>query len=113
MYLNRLIKAFFYSLSGIRFLLKERAFLSEIILGAVLGILLYFSQNTISEMLYIFSSYCLVLVTESVNTCIETVVNRISSERNLLSKKAKDIGSAAVFLALLHLGVVFAFLIRF
>jgi len=109
---DKLLKAFFYSLSGMKFLLRERAFLQEIMLGAVLCVLLFFSQNTWSEILYIFSSYCLVLITESLNTCIETVVNRISLEKNPLSKKAKDIGSAAVFLALIHLGVVSISLIR-
>ena len=109
---GKLLNAFFYSLSGIKFLLQERAFLQEIMLGVVLFVLMFFSQNTKAEILYIFSSYCLVLITESLNTCIETVVDRISSEKNLLSKKAKDIGSAAVFFALVHLGIVLISLIR-
>lgn len=64
------------------------------------------------EILYIFSSYCLVLITESLNTCIETVVNRISLEKHPLSKKAKDIGSVAVFWSLVHLGIATVSLIR-
>lgn len=112
MYFDKLLNAFFYSLSGIKFLLQERAFLQEIMLGVILFVLMFFSQNTKAEILYIFSSYCLVLITESLNTCIETVVDRISSEKNLLSKKAKDIGSAAVFFALVHLGIVLISLIR-
>ena len=109
---DKLLKAFLYSLSGIKFLLQERAFLQEIMLGAILFVLMFFSQNTKSEILYIFSSYCLVLITESLNTCIETVVDRISSEKNLLSKRAKDIGSVAVFFSLVHLGIVLVSLVR-
>ena len=111
--LNKLINAFIYSLSGIGFLLKERAFVQELVLGVGIIILLYFSQNTVSEILYVFSSYFLVLITEALNTCVETVVDRISLEKNHLSKKAKDIGSAAVFISLLHLGAVVVLLIKF
>ena len=42
------------------------------------------------------------------NSAIEAVVDRVSEERHELSKKAKDIGSALVFLALLHAGIVWA-----
>lgn len=109
---DKLLNAFLYSLYGIKFLLKERAFVQELVVGAFLCVLLFFSQNTLGEILYIFSSYCLVLITESLNTGIETVVNRISLEKNSLSKKAKDIGSAAVFITLVHLGIVVLLLIK-
>lgn len=109
---DKLLNAFFYSVSGVKFLLQERAFIQELVVGIFLSILLFFSQNTAREILYIFSSYCIVLVTESLNTCIETVVNRISLEKNPLSKKAKDIGSAAVFISLVHLGIVVLLLIK-
>jgi len=113
MELNKLLNAFIYSTSGIKFLLKERAFVQELALGLGIIVLLCFSLNTMGEILYILSSYFLVLITESLNTCIETVVNRISSEKNPLSKKAKDIGSTAVFISLIHLGIVIILLIRF
>ena len=58
--------------------------------------------------LYLISSYALVLITEALNTCVETVVNRISTDLHDLSKKAKDIGSAAVLLALLNVALVWA-----
>jgi diacylglycerol kinase (ATP) len=57
-------------------------------------------------MLYLFSSYFFVLIVEAINSAIEITVNRISFEKHNLSKKAKDIGSAAVFFAILHLGIV-------
>ena len=110
---DKLVNAFIYSSSGIGFLLKERAFVQELVLGVGIVVLLCFSQNTMSEVLYIFSSYFLVLITEALNTCIETVVNRVSLEKNHLSKKAKDIGSAAVFMSLLHLGAIVVLLSKF
>jgi len=113
MHFSNLLKAFVYSISGVRFLLKERAFVQEVFLGVLLCVTLVFSQNTTGEILYIFSSYALVLISESFNTCIETIVDRISSEKSPLSKKAKDIGSATVFIALLHLGIVALLLIKF
>jgi diacylglycerol kinase (ATP) len=42
---------------------------------------------------------------ELLNSAIEATIDRISEERHPLSKRAKDLGSAAVFLSLLHLGV--------
>ncbi len=113
MHFSKLLGALVNSISGMKFLLKERAFVQEIILGLFLCAVLFLSRNTTTEMLYIFSSYLLVLITESLNTCIETVIDRISSEKNPLSKKAKDIGSAAVFVSLLHLGTVSLLLIKF
>ncbi len=110
---EKILKAFRYSFSGLRFLAKERAFVQEIVLGMLLSVLLCLSRNALNEKMYILSAYCLVLVTEAINTCIETVVNKISLKQNFLSKKAKDIGSAAVFLTLLHLGILVVLLIRF
>ncbi len=110
---DKLVNAFIYSLSGIGFLLKERAFVQELVLGVGIVVLLCFSRNTTIEILYIVSSYFLVLITESLNTCVETVVDKISLKQNPISKKAKDVGSAAVFISLLHLGLVIILLIKF
>ena len=104
-------EAFVCSVAGIDDLLKERAFIQEIILGLVLLGIFYFSKNSPLEKLYIFSAYCLILITEAINTGIETVVNRISLEKHPESKKAKDIGSAAVFLAIIHFTVVSVFIV--
>jgi diacylglycerol kinase (ATP) len=99
-------KAVFYSISGIRLLLKERAFKQELFLGLILGTIEFFRHTKISILLYIIFSYIIVLITESLNSAIETVVDRIGLESNDLSKKAKDIGSAAVFIAIIHLAVI-------
>ena len=106
MFIRKILNALFYSLSGVKYLLKERAFVQELLLGIVLCICMLYGNNSTLEKLYIFSSYCLILIAEAFNTCIETVVNRISLDKHPMSKKAKDIGSAAVFLTIMHFVIV-------
>jgi diacylglycerol kinase (ATP) len=53
-------------------------------------------------------SVLLVLIVELLNSAIEATVDRISLDRHPLAKRAKDIGSAAVLLALLNVLVVWA-----
>ena len=52
------------------------------------------------------ASVVLVLIVELLNSAIEAAVDRISFDQHRLSKRAKDIGSAAVFLSLVNVGVV-------
>jgi len=49
-----------------------------------------------------------VLIVELLNSAIETVVDRVSPELHPLSKRAKDIGSAAVFMSLVNVAAVWA-----
>ena len=51
-------------------------------------------------------SLLVVLVTELLNTAVEVVVDRIGTERHVLSGRAKDLGSAAVHLSLLQVPLV-------
>ena len=51
----------------------------------------------------LIGSVVLVLIVELLNSAIEAVVDRVSLENHYLAKRAKDIGSAAVFLALVNL----------
>jgi diacylglycerol kinase (ATP) len=91
-----------YSMDGFRFLFKERAFRQEIMLGICLIGIEFFRETPIGIRIYLISSFVLILVTECINSAIETVIDRIGLERHHLSKKAKDIGSAAVFITILH-----------
>ncbi|MBR1733921.1 MAG: diacylglycerol kinase [Alphaproteobacteria bacterium] len=102
-------KAFTYSIYGMASLFKERAFQHELILGILLLITeilrsLYFVST--DKRLHIFTAYVIVLISETLNTAIEATVDRIGKETHPLSKTAKDIGSAAVFIALVHLGII-------
>ena len=58
------------------------------------------------ERALLLSSLVLVLIVELLNTAVETVVDRVGTESNELSGRAKDIGSAAVFVALINVPVV-------
>lgn len=97
------------SWSGLKYMLSERAFLQELFLIPILLSYVLAKNFDIQFLLYLFFSYLLVLITETVNTAIESVVDRISFEFHELSKKAKDIGSFAVMLALFHLACVIIF----
>ncbi len=99
-------KAFFHSKEGIAYLIKERAFRQEIILGFFLLACEMLRHVNTTIRMYLLISYVLVLITESLNTAIEFAIDRISLQKHELSKRAKDIGSAAVFISLLHLGIV-------
>lgn len=102
----RLIKSFFYSLSGFRFLLlNERAFQQELIffafsifVAAILGL-------NHAVLMVILAT--LILVVESINTAIEIVCDEITDIYNENIKIAKDVSSFAVFLLIFFYTVIF------
>ncbi|MDR2735922.1 MAG: diacylglycerol kinase [Puniceicoccales bacterium] len=94
------------SLNGLRFLCKERAFLVEIAIGFIVFPMLFYWLGINIKLLAVIVSYFAILVTEALNTAVESVVNFVSPEYNFLAKKAKDMGSAAVFLAVVNALVV-------
>ena len=104
-----IIDALVYSMSGIKYLLKERSFVQELMLGCVIFMVEIFRSSTFAMRLYLFSAYVIVLIFEAINTSIELSVDRISTDKHELSKRSKDISSAAVFIALTHLGIVWLF----
>jgi len=101
--LKRLINAFGYSIEGFKSAFKnEDAFRQELILAIILiptGILI--GENGFQKALLV-SSILAVLIVELLNSGIEATVDRISLEKNSLAKRAKDIGSAAVFLTIVN-----------
>ncbi|MDR3031047.1 MAG: diacylglycerol kinase [Holosporales bacterium] len=103
--------AFSNSISGLKYLTKERAFSQELALFIVVLLVFIFVDIPNFMKFYVFSSYILILITEALNSAIETVVDRISLERSELSQKAKDIASFAVFIALVHFFIVILFTI--
>ena len=104
--LTRLMNAFGNSMKGFVGVYKnEAAFRQELLLAVILvpaG--LYLGHNGIERVLLI-GSVLLVLVVEILNSSIEAVVDRIGLERHELSGLAKDLGSAAVFLALVMVAI--------
>jgi len=104
--LKRIWNATLYSRDGLRDAWRhEAAFRQELLLAAILFPLgLYLGQNGIERAL-LAGSVMLVLIVELLNSAVEAVVDRVSAERHDLSKRAKDLGSAAVMLSLANVAV--------
>ena len=105
--LRRLWNASRYSLEGLGAAFKhEGAFRQEVLLALILApIALFMPVAGIGKALMI-ASVVLVLIVELLNSGLEATVDRISLDHHRLAKRAKDIGSAAVFLSLVNVAVV-------
>lgn len=102
--LSRVWHATGYSLAGLRAGWSETAFRQEAIVSVVLLPLAFWLGRSWVETALLAGSVLLVMIVELLNTCIETAIDRIGPEWNHLSKRAKDMGSAAVLLSLLLAG---------
>ena len=107
--LGRVWRAAGYSAAGFRVALKnEAAFRQELALFVMLAPLgLWLGRDGVERSLLV-GSLMLVLLVELLNSAIEAVVNRIGQDRHEMSGQAKDLGSAAVFVALFLVVVVWA-----
>jgi diacylglycerol kinase (ATP) len=105
--LRRLWNAFHYTLAGLRSAYKnEDAFRQEVLLAAILvPLAFYLNVGSTGRALMIFSVVT-VLVVELLNSAVEAAVDRISLDHHRLAKRAKDIGSAAVFISLINVVLV-------
>jgi diacylglycerol kinase (ATP) len=110
--IRRLMNAFGYSLQGFGAAFKhEDAFRQEVFLAVVLiPLAFYLGENRVEQALMI-ASVLLVLIVELLNSAIEAAVDHTSIERHPLAKQAKDIGSAAVFIALMIVAVVWGLML--
>ena len=99
--LNRIWHAAGYSLEGLRAGWGEKAFRQEAIAAVVLLPLSLWLGRGWVEVALLAGSVLIVMIVELLNTGIETAIDRIGPEWHDLSKRAKDMGSAAVLLALL------------
>lgn len=104
--LQRLIAATGFSLAGLLAAWRsEEAFRQEAVLAIVLLPAAWFIGTTAAERLLLAGSVLVVLIVELLNTAVEYTVDRIGTERNELSGRAKDLGSAAVLMSLLLAGL--------
>ena len=105
--IKRLLNAFKYSVSGTLAAFKhEDAFRQEVILSIILiPLAIYLGQTPIEQALMI-TSILLIIIVELLNSSVEATVDRISVKRHKLAKRAKDIGSAAVFFSLVNASVI-------
>ena len=110
--LKRLVNAFGYSIAGTLAAFKhEDAFRQEVVLALVLTpVALYFGDTAIDQALMICSLLFIIIV-ELLNSSIEATVDRISVKHHKLAKRAKDIGSAAVFFSLINAALIWFLLL--
>jgi len=105
--LKRVLDATRYSLAGLAAACRhEAAFRQELALAAVLLPLALWLGEDGAERALLAGSVVLVLVVEVLNSAVEAVVDRIGDEIHPLAGRAKDLGSAAVFLALANAALV-------
>jgi len=105
--LSRIINATGYSWQGFKAAWKyEAAFRQELILALIGVPLAFWLADNQSELLWLILPLFILVMAELVNSAIEAVVDRISDEHHELSGRAKDIGSAIVFVSLILLAVI-------
>ncbi len=105
--MQRLWNALGYSLQGLASAFRhEDAFRQEVLLTALLIPAAFFIPVGAAERALMIASVLLVLIVELLNSAVEAAVDRISLENHSLAKRAKDIGSAAVFLSLINVAAV-------
>ncbi len=110
--LKRVWNALLYSIDGLRAAFRhEDAFRQEVFLAALLIPAALFMPVAGTGKALMVASVLLVLIVELLNSAIEAAVDRISLEHHALAKRAKDIGSAAVMLALVNVPVVWGLIL--
>ncbi|MCK6393785.1 diacylglycerol kinase [Zoogloea sp.] len=110
--LTRVWNAFHYSMAGLAAAYRnEDAFRQEAWLAALLIPLALFLPVTALGKALMIASVLLVIIVELVNSALEAAVDRISLDHHHLAKRAKDIGSAAVFVALINVVVVWGLIL--
>lgn len=105
--MDRIVHATGYSIAGLAAAWRhESAFRQECVLAFVMLPAAWWLGSNWIEVALLAGSVMLVLIVELLNSALETAIDRVSPELHPLSKRAKDIGSAAVMLSLLTCGAV-------
>ena len=110
--IKRIIKATGYSIQGLKAAFKhDAAIRQELALLLIASVLVAVIEVSLVERVLMLGSVVLVLIIELLNSAIEAVVDRIGVEYHELSGRAKDIGSAAVLVALIFAGFTWAYIL--
>ncbi len=110
--IGRLFRAFGWSMSGLKAtFVHEAAFRQELLLCVILAPLAFYFGKTGLEKALLLGSLLLILIVELLNSAVEATVDRIGADEHDLSGRAKDMGSAAVFLSLVNAGVIWLLVI--
>lgn len=100
---QRMVKATWWSLKGLQAAwLHESSFRLEVYLFAVLAPLAAWLGHTPVERVLLIGSMLLVLAVELLNSALEAIIERYGAEFHELAGRAKDMGSAAVFVSMLN-----------
>ena len=99
--LTRLWHATGYSLAGLHDAWAEKAFRQEALAAMVLVPASFLVGRDWTQVALLAGSVLLVMIVELLNTAVESAIDRVGTERHPLSRRAKDMGSAAVLLSLL------------
>jgi diacylglycerol kinase (ATP) len=109
---RRMLMATKWSLQGLRFAwLYESSFRLEVYLLAVLGPLGLWLGQTGVERALLVGSGLLVLSVELLNSAVEAVIERYGAEHHELAGRAKDMGSAAVFVLMINVVMTWALIL--
>lgn len=97
-----LLKNSSYAISGLMIAIKnESSFRLELIFGLFIVTAIVLLDLSVTHKLILFATALLVLVVELLNSAVESVVDLVTKEIHPLAKNAKDLGSAAVMVAIL------------
>ncbi len=100
--IRRIISAFRFSIQGLKSCYQSETAFKQEVWAAILLVPLSFWVTTVSiERVLLILPIFIVLIIELINTAVESLVDRVGNEYHVLSGKAKDLGSAAVWLSLL------------
>ncbi|ENV92062.1 diacylglycerol kinase [Acinetobacter calcoaceticus] len=110
--LKRILNATAYSISGFKAAYKnEAAFRQIVLINLILIPVSFFLDVTRSEHVLLIIVCLFAMIVELFNSAIEAVVDRVSLEKHQLSKNAKDMGSAAQFVALSIIAITWLFIL--
>jgi diacylglycerol kinase (ATP) len=110
--LGRLFRALGWSMAGLKAtFVHESAFRQELLLCVILAPLAFYFGKTGVEKALLLGSLLLILIVELLNSAVEATVDRIGADQHDLAGRAKDMGSAAVFLSLANAGVIWLLVI--
>ena len=105
--IRHIINAFRYTWAGLVSAWKnELAFRGEVVVAIVMVPLGFWLGRSAVEQALLIASILLILLTELLNSALEAVVDRIGPQRHELSKRAKDMGSAAAFISMVTAALV-------
>lgn len=110
--MGHILKAVIYSWDGIKAAwINEMAFRIETIVIALLLPIGIWIGETVVERALLIGSSMLILIIELLNSAVENVVDRIGPEHHILSKQAKDLGSAAAAVGMLTAAIIWGLIV--